>query len=45
MSTKIASEMTWHYDKRVDDGLLRHPADSKIWKNFDEMHESFAAEP
>ena len=41
MSTKTASEMTWHYDKQVDDGVLRHLADSKIWKNFDEMHESF----
>ena len=36
--------MTWHHDKHVDDGLLRHPADSKAWKNFDELHESFSSE-
>ena len=36
--------MTWHHDKRVDDGLLRHLADSKAWKNFDEIHESFSFE-
>ncbi|XP_075645463.1 uncharacterized protein LOC142616510 [Castanea sativa] len=36
--------MTWHHDKRVDDGLLRHPADSKAWKIFDEIHESFSFE-
>jgi hypothetical protein len=29
MSTKTASYMTWHHEKRVDDRLLRHPADSK----------------
>uniref|UniRef100_A0A2N9I4P1 DUF4218 domain-containing protein n=1 Tax=Fagus sylvatica TaxID=28930 RepID=A0A2N9I4P1_FAGSY len=44
MSTKTASYMTWHHDKRVDDGLLRHPADSKAWKTFDKIHESFSLE-
>ena len=36
--------MTWHHDKCVDDGLLRHPTDSKAWKNFEEIHESFSSE-
>ena len=36
--------MTWHHDKRVDDRLLRHPANSKAWKTFDEIHESFSLE-
>ena len=43
MSSKIASDMTWHNDKRVKDGVMRHPADSKAWKHFDEFHESFAS--
>ncbi|XP_016459915.1 uncharacterized protein LOC107783459 isoform X1 [Nicotiana tabacum] len=45
MSTKTSSLMTWHHDKRVDDGIMRHPADSMAWKSFDELHLSFAAEP
>nr|XP_016451210.1 PREDICTED: uncharacterized protein LOC107775916 [Nicotiana tabacum]XP_016451216.1 PREDICTED: uncharacterized protein LOC107775916 [Nicotiana tabacum]XP_016451223.1 PREDICTED: uncharacterized protein LOC107775916 [Nicotiana tabacum] len=28
MSAKTSSLMTWHHDKRVDDGTMRHPADS-----------------
>ena len=44
MSTKTASYMTWHHDKRVDDGILRYPADSNAWKTFDEIHESFSLE-
>ncbi|WMV10036.1 hypothetical protein MTR67_003421 [Solanum verrucosum] len=45
MSTKTSTLMTWHKDKRVDDGIMRHPADSMAWKSFDELHPSFAAEP
>ncbi|XP_009601698.1 uncharacterized protein [Nicotiana tomentosiformis] len=45
MSSKTSSLMTWHHDKRVDDGIMRHPADSIAWKIFDELHQSFAAEP
>ncbi|WMV54979.1 hypothetical protein MTR67_048364 [Solanum verrucosum] len=37
--------MSWDHDKRVDDGIMRHPADSMAWKKFDELHPSFAAEP
>jgi len=37
--------MRWHHDKRVDDGIMRHPADSMAWKSFDELHPSFAVEP
>ncbi|KAK6786270.1 hypothetical protein RDI58_014795 [Solanum bulbocastanum] len=28
MSTKTSTLMTWHKDERVDDGIMRHPADS-----------------
>ncbi|XP_070043487.1 uncharacterized protein [Nicotiana tomentosiformis] len=45
MSTKTSSLMTWHKDKRVDDGIMRHPVDLMAWKLFDELHPSFAAEP
>ncbi|XP_070032150.1 uncharacterized protein [Nicotiana tomentosiformis] len=45
MSTKTSSLMTWHHNERVDDGTMRHPADSMAWKSFDEFHSSFAAEP
>ncbi|XP_075097586.1 uncharacterized protein LOC107787862 [Nicotiana tabacum] len=45
MSSKISSLMTWNHEKRVDDGMMRHSADSMAWKKFDELHQSFAAEP
>ncbi|KAG8497195.1 hypothetical protein CXB51_008575 [Gossypium anomalum] len=35
MSSKTAESMRWHNDQRIDDGLLRHPADSLAWKSFD----------
>ncbi|XP_060211321.1 uncharacterized protein LOC132638477 isoform X1 [Lycium barbarum] len=45
MSRKTSTLMTWHKDKRVDDGIMRHPSDSMAWKSFDKLHPSFAAEP
>ncbi|XP_028061671.1 uncharacterized protein LOC114265135 [Camellia sinensis] len=39
MSRKRAEE------KRLDDGVLRHPADSDEWKEFDTQHPEFALEP
>lgn len=45
MSRKIATDMRWHRDKRVDDGLLRHPADSEEWKDFDRNYPEFSCEP
>ncbi|XP_020262677.1 uncharacterized protein LOC109838663 [Asparagus officinalis] len=29
----------------VKDGILRHPADGKAWKDFDEKHPEFALDP
>lgn len=29
---------------RIDDGVLRHPADSKAWKSLDESYPSFATD-
>jgi hypothetical protein len=45
MSNKTASSMRWHQAERVDDGVMRHPADSQAWKKFDEDHPEFATEP
>ncbi|KAH0747692.1 hypothetical protein KY285_009349 [Solanum tuberosum] len=44
MSSKTSSLMRWHRDERVDDGIMRHPADSVAWKILDELHPSFATE-
>ena len=45
MSSKAATDMTWHNDQRKKDGLIRHPADSKAWKHFDELNRNFALNP
>ncbi|KAK0608016.1 hypothetical protein LWI29_024152 [Acer saccharum] len=45
MSSKTAASMRWHFENRVKDGLLRHPADSEAWKKFDEKHGTFAEDP
>ncbi|XP_073047517.1 uncharacterized protein [Primulina eburnea] len=45
MSKKTASFMRWHHEKRLDDGLMRHPADSMAWKSFDDLHKDFSIEP
>ncbi|KAH7854810.1 hypothetical protein Vadar_018027 [Vaccinium darrowii] len=45
-SRKIASDMIWHKDKRLEEeGVIRHPANSIAWKDFDQKHESFASDP
>ncbi|XP_050229228.1 uncharacterized protein LOC126678370 [Mercurialis annua] len=47
MSSQIASNMSWHKNKRYDDGdkeIMRHPSDSLAWKKFDELHRSFASD-
>ncbi|XP_071933830.1 uncharacterized protein [Coffea arabica] len=42
MSSKIASQMRWHEEKRTKDGCMRHPADSPAWQTFDHLHPEFA---
>ncbi|XP_048496335.2 uncharacterized protein LOC125495610 [Beta vulgaris subsp. vulgaris] len=45
MSSKTANDMRWHFEIRVEeDGVLKHPADGKCWKQFDENHRSFSAD-
>ena len=38
LTKNIASEMRWHKEGRVDDGVLRHPVDSMTWKQLNEVH-------
>ncbi|XP_028103043.1 uncharacterized protein LOC114302247 [Camellia sinensis] len=45
MSRKTVEDMRWHKDKCINDGVLRHPADSDEWKEFDAQHPQFALEP
>ncbi|XP_041025418.1 uncharacterized protein LOC121265822 [Juglans microcarpa x Juglans regia] len=43
MFAKIAGDMRWHKEQRpIDEANMRHPADSKSWKRFDEEHSWFA---
>ena len=44
MSRKTATDMRWHEEQCVDDGILRHPADGEAWKDFDRQHPLFAHE-
>ncbi|XP_057803357.1 uncharacterized protein LOC131018659 [Salvia miltiorrhiza] len=44
--SKTSSNMRWHKDKRKDEeGVMRHPADSRAWKHFDEKFPQFAQDP
>lgn len=45
MAKNTAKEMRWHKEERVDDGVLRHPADSMAWKAFDERYPDFSNDP
>ena len=44
MSSKTSSLMKWHSEERIDDGVLRHPADSYAWKDFDKRNVLFASD-
>nr|AAT44322.1 hypothetical protein [Oryza sativa Japonica Group] len=41
---ETASLPRWHDEERLEDGALRHPADSPAWKNFDERFKQFASD-
>ncbi|KAL9241067.1 hypothetical protein vseg_015219 [Gypsophila vaccaria] len=45
MSSKTSVNMRWHFERRKNDGLLRHPADSEALSFFDKLYPSFAKEP
>ncbi|XP_073317253.1 uncharacterized protein [Primulina huaijiensis] len=40
----ISKDLTWHADKRIRDGYLRHPADAPSWKVVDHNWPNFASE-
>ena len=45
MCKKIAYDMKWHKEKRVNnDGFMRHPADSLAWQSFDNQYPEFGIE-
>ena len=36
----------WHKEKRINDGnTMRHPTNSSVWKEFDQMYPNFARDP
>lgn len=46
MSRMTAVDMRWHKEKRVrEENVFRHPADSKVWEDFDKENEWFSNEP
>ena len=45
MSGQRAKDMRWCIDKRVDDGIMRHPADNEEWKDFNLQYPDFSLEP
>ena len=45
LSRQTATDMRWHQEKRVvEDGVMRHPADSQVWKDLDKKYEWFGRE-
>ena len=44
MCSKIANILRRHDEERSKDRKLRHPADGKSWKDFDNFHPEFAAD-
>ncbi|XP_062103806.1 uncharacterized protein LOC133814920 [Humulus lupulus] len=45
MSCHTSFDMRWHKEERVDTkGVLRHPADAEVWKDFDRQYPDFAKE-
>nr|XP_028946890.1 uncharacterized protein LOC103415040 [Malus domestica] len=45
MSMHTTTDMRWHKERRVNDDVMRHPADGEAWKEFDRMYPDFAADP
>lgn len=44
MSSETSTDLKWHHQGRKDDGIMRHIADSKAWKDFKERYEDFFQE-
>ncbi|KAL5555975.1 hypothetical protein UlMin_038211 [Ulmus minor] len=37
-----AKNLTWHADRRINDGMLRHPADAPQWKKINRLYPEFS---
>ncbi len=37
--------MKWHAEGRIEDRLMRHPANSQAWKMFNSQHVEFSSDP
>jgi len=44
MSKRTSEELQWHKKELVNDGKMRHPADSLAWKHVDKEYSWFAKE-
>ncbi|KAJ0095325.1 hypothetical protein Patl1_16716 [Pistacia atlantica] len=44
MSRHTSVDMQWHSEKRVNDGVLRPPANGEEWKEFDRLYPSFSSD-
>jgi hypothetical protein len=44
MSQRTTQNMRWHAEGRTKDDVLRHPADGKAWKSFDNLHPNFSSD-
>ncbi|KAJ4718934.1 Transposon protein, putative, CACTA, En/Spm sub-class [Melia azedarach] len=44
-SAQISKDLTWHVHERVNDGKLRHPADSPSWRLIDDKWPTFGSDP
>lgn len=42
MSKQMSKDMQWHKNELVNDGKMRHPADSKAWKHVDSEFKWFS---
>jgi len=40
-----SKHMRWHKEELVEDGKVRHPANSRAWKHVDDKYKTFADDP
>ncbi|XP_058181124.1 uncharacterized protein LOC131299553 [Rhododendron vialii] len=45
MTSETASLMKWHAAGQTNDRKMRHPADTPVWKHYDNLYPDFACEP
>nr|XP_009788331.1 PREDICTED: uncharacterized protein LOC104236151 [Nicotiana sylvestris] len=44
-SHATSAGMRWNHEHIQEEGVMRHPSDSKAWKHFNVTHPFFAVEP